>query len=113
MSRVIESLAEVLEARKSAEADDSYVATLYHQGLDEILKKVGEEALETIMAAKDTASGGDRHDLVSETADLWFHSMVMLAHLGCSPLDVLNELESRFGTSGIVEKATRGKRGHD
>ena len=111
MSRVIESLAEVLEARKSAPPDDSYVASLYRQGLDGILKKVGEEALEAVMAAKDAAAGGDRQMVVRETADIWFHSMIMLAQLGCSAVDVLDELESRFGTSGLAEKAARGRSG--
>ena len=108
MSRVIESLAEVLEARKSARPDDSYVASLYQKGLDEILKKVGEEALEAVMAAKDVAAGGDRQMVVRETADLWFHTMIMLTQLGCSPVEVLDELQSRFGTSGLDEKAARG-----
>lgn len=104
MSNVLEQLAEVLEARKGADPDSSYVARLYDKGLDAILKKIGEEATETVMAAKD----GDRAAIVYETADLWFHSLVMLAHLGMGPADVLAELERRFGLSGLEEKAQRG-----
>ena len=100
---VLQQLAEVLEQRKNAAADSSYVAGLYDKGLDAILKKVGEEATETVMAAKD----GDKEKLIYETADLWFHTLVMLAHEGLSPDDVLNELARRFGVSGIDEKASR------
>ncbi len=100
---ILNRLAEVLEARKGADADSSYVASLYHKGLDTILKKVGEEATETVIAAKD----GDRDQIVYETADLWFHTMVMLAHQGLGPDDVLNELARRFGLSGHDEKAAR------
>lgn len=96
-------IAEVLESRKSAEADSSYVAKLYHKGLDQILKKVGEEATEVVMAAKD----GDTDKIVYEVADLWFHSMILLAQQGLHPDDVLKELERRFGVSGLVEKASR------
>lgn len=111
MSRVIESLTEVLEARKSASPDESYVAGLYRQGLNRILEKVGEEAVEAILAAKDAAAGGDLDATVRETADLWFHTMIMLTHLGCAPTRVLDELESRFGTSGLAEKAARNGSG--
>lgn len=104
-SEILDQLAEVLEARKGAEADSSYVAGLYAKGLDSILKKVGEEATETVIAAKD----GERDQLVYETADLWFHTMVMLAHQGLGPNDVLNELARRFGLSGLDEKAARSK----
>jgi phosphoribosyl-ATP pyrophosphohydrolase len=97
-------LAEVLEARKLADPSESYVAGLYHKGLDAILKKIGEEATETILAAK----GGNRNALIHETADLWFHTLVMLASRDLGPKDVLNELESRFGLSGLEEKASRG-----
>ena len=103
MTDTLQQLAEVLEQRKSAAPDSSYVASLYHKGLDAILKKIGEEATETVMAAKD----GDRDKIVYETADLWFHSMVLLAHSGLGPQDVLKELERRFGLSGLEEKASR------
>jgi len=97
--------ADVLESRKSGDPAKSYVASLYHKGIDTILKKVGEEATETVIAAKD----GDRDKIIYETADLWFHTMVMLAHSGLGPDDVLKELERRFGLSGLEEKAARGK----
>ena len=100
---VLKQLAEVLEQRKGAAADSSYVASLYDKGLDAILKKVGEEATETVMAAKD----GEKDKLVYETADLWFHTLVLLAHEGLGPDDVLNELARRFGVSGLDEKASR------
>ncbi len=98
-------LAEVLESRKNADPDSSYVAGLYQKGLDAILKKVGEEATETVIAAK----GGNADQLVYETADLWFHSLVLLAHQGLGPAQVLAELERRFGLSGLEEKARRGQ----
>lgn len=98
-------VAEVLEQRKGAAPDSSYVAGLYAKGLDAILKKIGEEATETVMAAKD----GDARQLVYEVADLWFHSLVLLAHQGERPESVLAELERRFGVSGIVEKANRDR----
>ncbi|HHJ19432.1 MAG TPA: phosphoribosyl-ATP diphosphatase [Gammaproteobacteria bacterium] len=101
--QVLQQLADVLEARKSADAGDSYVASLYAKGLDAILKKIGEEATETVMAAKD----GVENKIVYETADLWFHSLVMLAHLNLRPEQVLAELARRFGVSGHVEKAAR------
>ncbi len=100
---ILQQLAEILEQRKTAEADSSYVAGLYHKGLDAILKKIGEEATETVMAAKD----GDKDKLVYEVADLWFHSLVLLAHEGLTPEDVLQELARRFGVSGLDEKASR------
>ena len=102
---VLERLAQILEARKQADPDSSYVAQLYAKGLDAILKKIGEEATETVMAAKD----GDPQRIVSETADLWFHSLVLLASQGLGPEQVLAELERRFGTSGIEEKANRAR----
>jgi phosphoribosyl-ATP pyrophosphohydrolase len=105
MNDILEKLGEVLEARKQADPDSSYVAGLYARGLDAILKKVGEEATETILAAK----GNVREDLVYETADLWFHTLVMLAHQGLGPRDVLAELDRRFGLSGLEEKASRSK----
>jgi len=103
MNDVLERLAEVLEARKQATPDSSYVAKLYGKGLDAILKKVGEEATETVMAAKD----GDADKIVHEVADLWFHTMVLLAQQGLGPERVLTELERRFGLSGLEEKAGR------
>ena len=103
MSQVLHKIAEVLESRKQAEADTSYVANLYAKGQDAILKKIGEEATETVMAAKD----GDKDQIVYETADLWFHTLVLLANEGLGPDDVLNELERRFGVSGHDEKASR------
>ena len=103
MTDTLKRLAEVLEQRKNADAQTSYVAKLYAKGLDEILKKIGEEAAETIIAAKD----GDAEKIIHETADLWFHSLVMLAHQGLGPDDVLTELDRRFGLSGLEEKANR------
>lgn len=100
---ILNQLADVLEARKGAAADESYVASLYHKGLDSILKKIGEEATETVMAAKD----GDADKIVYEIADLWFHSMVLLAQQGLRPEQVLDELARRFGISGHEEKASR------
>ncbi|MCP5417919.1 MAG: phosphoribosyl-ATP diphosphatase [Chromatiaceae bacterium] len=105
-SDVLGRLAEVLEARKSASADSSYVAKLYAKGLDAILKKIGEEATETVMAAKD----GVPEKLIYEIADLWFHSMVLLAQQGLKHDQVLAELERRFGLSGLAEKAGRDTR---
>ena len=104
MSDVLTRLATVLESRKNAEASSSYVASLYAKGLDTILKKVGEEAIETIIAAK----GGDHGQLIREVADLWFHVMIMLAQQGQHPDAVLAELDRRFGLSGLEEKARRG-----
>ncbi|WP_456417606.1 phosphoribosyl-ATP diphosphatase [Thiolapillus sp.] len=103
MTDTLKKLAQVLEARKSAAPDSSYVAGLYHKGLDAILKKIGEEATETVMAAKD----GNKEKIIYETADLWFHSMVLLAHAGLGPEDIMKELERRFGLSGLEEKASR------
>ena len=105
MSEVLQQLAQVLEERKKAEPDSSYVAKLYAKGLDAILKKIGEEATETVMAAKD----GVADKIVYETADLWFHTLVLLAHQGLGPDQVLKELERRFGLSGLEEKARRSK----
>lgn len=105
MSEILQQLAQVLEQRKQEPTDKSYVASLYAKGLDHILKKVGEEATETVIAAK----GGDKEQIIYETADLWFHSMVMLADQGLGPDDVLRELQRRFGLSGLEEKAQRNK----
>ena len=100
---ILQRLTETLEARKQASPESSYVARLFSKGEDAILKKVGEEATEVILAAK----GGDKTHLVYETADLWFHCMVLLAKHGLSAEDVLNELARREGLSGIVEKESR------
>lgn len=100
---ILHRLAETIEARKQADANSSYVAKLLHGGQDKILKKVAEESAETIMASKD----GDAQHVVRETADLWFHCLVLLAHHGVSPDDVLHELQRREGVSGLDEKAAR------
>ena len=99
-------LAATIAARRGADPDRSYVARLFHKGEDAILKKIGEEATETVMAAKD----GDPAKIVAETADLWFHTLVMLAHYNLTPADVLAELVRREGLSGIDEKALRKQR---
>lgn len=103
-TQILQALAKVLEERKTADPESSYVAKLYAKGLDAILKKIGEEATETVIAAK----SGDASQLVYEMADLWFHTLVLLAHQGLSPETVLAELARRFGLSGIEEKARRG-----
>lgn len=104
----MDDLAAVLEQRKQADPGSSYVAKLHHEGLDAILKKVVEESFEVAMAARD----GDRKHLVYETADLWFHTLVLLSHQGLAPRDVLRELARRFGTSGLEEKARRRRHGN-
>lgn len=109
MSDILSALSEVLEQRKQAAADQSYVASLHEKGLNKILEKVGEECTETILAAKDAGASGNTDELVCETADLWFHSMVMLSHLNVRPQAVLDELERRFDLSGLQEKANRNK----
>lgn len=103
MSDILDRLADVLESRKGGDPDDSYVSRLFSRGEDAILKKIGEEATEAVMAAKD----GDRLRIVGETADLWFHCLIMLAHYGLRPSDVLMELRRREGISGIDEKSSR------
>jgi phosphoribosyl-ATP pyrophosphohydrolase len=110
----LQRLAQIIETRKVAnggDPDTSYVARLLHRGPDAFLKKIGEEATETVMAAKDIDCGGTTPELkarlVGEVADLWFHSLIALAHYGLSPLEVIAELERREGTSGIEEKALR------
>jgi len=103
MSDILDRLADLLEQRKSADPQSSYVAKLYAKGMDGILKKIGEEATETIIAAK----AGDAEQIVYETADLWFHCLVMLAKAGLKPQDVLDELARREGLSGLEEKARR------
>jgi phosphoribosyl-ATP pyrophosphohydrolase len=103
-------LAAIIESRTAANGGDpekSYVARLLHKGPDAFLKKIGEEATECVMAAKDVDHGADKAKLVYEVADLWFHSMIALAHYGATPADVIAELERREGTSGIEEKALR------
>jgi phosphoribosyl-ATP pyrophosphohydrolase len=107
---VLAALAAVIESRLPARGGDpeaSYVARLLHKGPDAFLKKIGEEATEVVMAAKDTDHGGDKTKVVYEVADLWFHSMIALAYYGLKPADVIAELSRRAGTSGIEEKALR------
>lgn len=105
---ILQQLTDILEARKnSANSEESYVASLHKKGLNKILEKVGEECTETILAAKDAQASGDNTDLIYETADLWFHTLVMLSHLGESADSVLNELARRFNVSGHTEKASR------
>lgn len=110
MSETLRRLAEVIESRKPANGGDpekSYVAKLFAKGDDAILKKIGEEATETVMAAKDARVDGDKSKVLYECADLWFHSMVLLAQFDLKPQDVLNELARREGISGLEEKASR------
>lgn len=107
MTDTIIRLAKVLEERKQADPESSYVASLYHKGLNKILEKVGEESVETIIAAKDAAMTNNTHDVIYETADLWFHSLIMLSALDIEPQQVLDELDRRFGLSGHTEKAAR------
>ncbi len=107
MSDVLRQLAQVLEARKSADPDTSYVASLHAKGLNKILEKVGEECTETLIAAKDAEHSGIHDDVIYETADLWFHTLVMLSRFGLGPDDILEELGRRFDLSGLEEKAAR------
>lgn len=109
MNDTLQQLTAVLEARRQSSADSSYVASLHAKGLNKILEKVGEEAVETIIAAKDARESGNLSDLIYETADLWFHTLVMLSHLGSDASAVLAELERRFNLSGLEEKASRNK----
>lgn len=102
---VFNKLAAILEQRKQADPNNSYVASLYHGGIDKILKKLGEEATETIIAGK----GGKRDEIIAETADLWFHSLVLLVYNDINPQVIFDELAGRFGLSGLVEKAHRSK----
>lgn len=102
---ILAKLDQILDERKSASPDSSYVASLYHKGLDKILKKIGEEATETVIAAKD----GKAEEIIYETADLWFHTLVMLSHHNISSQQVLDELDRRFGLSGLEEKKQRSE----
>lgn len=105
---ILRQLSEILEARKQqASAESSYVASLHQKGLNKILEKVGEECTETLLAAKDAKISGNNSDVIYETADLWFHSLVMLSHLGTDADAVLQELARRFNISGHDEKASR------
>lgn len=108
---VLAHLAQVMQQRKQASGDSSYVASLYQKGINKILEKVGEEGIETVLAAKDLAHDSSsldaRHELIYETADLWFHSIIMLGYFDLAPQDVLDELARRVGLSGLVEKASR------
>lgn len=108
MNDVLQRLSTLLEQRKQqADPGTSYVASLHQRGLNKILEKVGEEANEAIIAAKDAQTSGDNRALISETADLWFHSLVMLSHLGENSDAILDELDRRFELSGLAEKASR------
>lgn len=111
MDDLLTALDKVLAERKTASPDSSYVAALNAEGLNKILEKVGEEATEVILAAKDAAEGGDAEEVVKEVADLWFHTMVMLAHLDLNHTDVFRVLDARMGLSGLAEKAAR--KGHN
>lgn len=109
-------LAAVIESRlphNGGDPEASYVARLLHKGPDAFLKKIGEEATEVVMAAKDADFGRDKHKIVNEMADLWFHCMIALAHYGLTPAEVLAELDRRAGTSGIEEKALRKVRARE
>lgn len=103
---ILDRLAAIIADRRHADPESSYVASLHAKGLNKILEKVGEEATETIIAAKDAATSGDTRELIHETADLWFHTLVMLDQFETPPASVLAELERRFGTSGIEEKSS-------
>ncbi|MEC8694122.1 MAG: phosphoribosyl-ATP diphosphatase [Pseudomonadota bacterium] len=104
---VIEFLEDMLAERRFGDPEKSYVSKLHHKGLDHILRKVGEEAIEVVMAAKDAARSKNNEDVIHEVADLWFHTLVLLSHLEEPPSAVLAELERRLGVSGLVEKANR------
>jgi phosphoribosyl-ATP pyrophosphohydrolase len=106
---ILTELSRVLEERRQAAPESSYVASLHHKGLNKILEKIGEECTETLIAAKDAERSGQHDDLVYETADLWFHTLVMLSHFNLRPDDVLNELARRFNVSGHAEKAARSQ----
>jgi phosphoribosyl-ATP pyrophosphohydrolase len=107
MTDFLQELSALIEQRRQADPDSSYVASLHHKGLNKILEKVGEEAAEVIIAGKDAAASGCTDDLVAETADLWFHCMVLLSHLGSDGTAVVEQLHQRFNVSGLAEKAAR------
>lgn len=107
MSNVLDRVAATIESRKGGDPSSSYVAKLFSKGDDAILKKIGEEATETVMAAKDARASGDASKVLYECADLWFHSLVLLAQFNLSPQQVLDELARREGLSGLEEKASR------
>ena len=107
MTEILQQIDRIIAQRRSADPEESYVAQLHNAGLNKILEKVGEECVETLLAAKDCQNGQGTEQLVYETADLWFHSLVMLSHLGCDSELVLAELQRRFNTSGLAEKAAR------
>lgn len=110
MSAVLDELSKVLEERRNADPENSYVASLHQKGLNKILEKVGEECTETILAAKDAhTDASQKNALIYETADLWFHSLIMLSHLELSHEDILDELKRRFDLSGLKEKEQRSK----
>ncbi len=106
---ILQQLTLILEQRKTGNPEQSYVASLHAKGLNKILEKVAEECAETLLAAKDAAVSGERENLIYETADLWFHTLVMLSHLGENAQAVLAELSHRFDISGLDEKASRSK----
>ena len=107
MSNILDRVAATIESRKGGDPGSSYVAKLFAKGDDAILKKIGEEATETVMAAKDARASGDASKVLYECADLWFHSLVLLAQFNLSPQQVLDELARREGLSGLEEKASR------
>lgn len=107
IGNILNELTQVLEARKNAAPESSYVASLHHKGLNKILEKVGEECTETVLAAKDAEHSKNTDDLVYEIADLWFHSLVMLSHFNLNAEAILQELARRFNVSGHAEKASR------
>ncbi len=109
MSDILRELNKVLSERRDGNPDESYVAGLYARGLNKILEKIGEETTEVILAAKDCGDASGRSAVISETADLWFHCLVMLAHLDIDNAEVLEELQRRLGLSGLEEKASRRK----
>ncbi|HWV14558.1 MAG TPA: phosphoribosyl-ATP diphosphatase [Cellvibrio sp.] len=109
---ILTQLSQIIESRRHMDAETSYVASLHKKGLNKILEKVGEECTETIIAAKDAQASGNNSDLIYETADLWFHSLVMLSHLGENADAVINELARRFNVSGHTEKAARNTNNH-
>ena len=111
MTDIMHELSKVLEERRNADPDTSYIAHLHTKGINKILEKIGEEAIETIVAAKDVGdtANPDITEVIKETADLWFHTLVLLSHLGASPQDVISELERRLGNSGLTEKAARNR----